>query len=288
MVTHDVDEAVLLSDRIVMMTNGPAATIGEILRVDLPRPRNRVELAEDRALRAVPQGGDRLPVHAPGPCREGGGLMDAGACHEAPSSSAVEVWVPGTDRQHCWNTAAACTARPRASRVLSRKLCFGRGEGLPGQAWEQGGRSCCKQFEGSYFRRTAGGACRRPDLRHRAADLRRRLPERGAGDLLRRRRRPCRRHRAVAQRPGRVEGHDAGRRLLRRAPAEAFEFISRRTTLPPRHRPAGPGLGAAAAGVHGRPGQGLALPARRQRACKVGINRGFALPCASSRRPSTT
>ncbi len=48
MVTHDVDEAVLLSDRIVMMTNGPAATIGEILRVDLPRPRDRVELAEDR------------------------------------------------------------------------------------------------------------------------------------------------------------------------------------------------------------------------------------------------
>jgi nitrate/nitrite transport system ATP-binding protein len=49
MVTHDVDEAVLLSDRIVMMTNGPAATIGELLRVDLPRPRHRVELAEDRA-----------------------------------------------------------------------------------------------------------------------------------------------------------------------------------------------------------------------------------------------
>ena len=48
MVTHDVDEAVLLSDKIVMMTNGPAATIGEILKVNLPRPRNRVELAEDR------------------------------------------------------------------------------------------------------------------------------------------------------------------------------------------------------------------------------------------------
>lgn len=47
MVTHDVDEAVLLSDRIVMMTNGPAATIGEILPVDLPRPRNRLELADD-------------------------------------------------------------------------------------------------------------------------------------------------------------------------------------------------------------------------------------------------
>jgi nitrate/nitrite transport system ATP-binding protein len=46
MVTHDVDEAVLLSDKIVMMTNGPAATIGEVLQVDLPRPRSRVELAE--------------------------------------------------------------------------------------------------------------------------------------------------------------------------------------------------------------------------------------------------
>ena len=48
MVTHDVDEAVLLSDKIVMMTNGPAATIGEVLSVKLDRPRNRVQLVEDR------------------------------------------------------------------------------------------------------------------------------------------------------------------------------------------------------------------------------------------------
>ncbi len=49
MVTHDVDEAVLLSDRIVMMTNGPAATIGEVLEVNLPRPRHRLTLAHDPA-----------------------------------------------------------------------------------------------------------------------------------------------------------------------------------------------------------------------------------------------
>jgi nitrate/nitrite transport system ATP-binding protein len=45
MITHDVDEAVLLSDRIVMMTNGPSARIGEVLAVPLPRPRKRLDLA---------------------------------------------------------------------------------------------------------------------------------------------------------------------------------------------------------------------------------------------------
>ena len=48
MVTHDVDEAVLLSDRIVMMTNGPAARIGGMVEVDLPRPRERLALAGSR------------------------------------------------------------------------------------------------------------------------------------------------------------------------------------------------------------------------------------------------
>ncbi len=48
MITHDVDEAVLLSDRIVMMTNGPAARIGEVLDVPMPRPRKRLELVADQ------------------------------------------------------------------------------------------------------------------------------------------------------------------------------------------------------------------------------------------------
>jgi nitrate/nitrite transport system ATP-binding protein len=49
MITHDVDEAVLLSDRVVMMTNGPAATVGQVLAVPLARPRNRIALAGDKA-----------------------------------------------------------------------------------------------------------------------------------------------------------------------------------------------------------------------------------------------
>jgi len=47
MVTHDVDEALFLSDRVIMMTNGPAATVGEILEVTFPRPRSRQQLLED-------------------------------------------------------------------------------------------------------------------------------------------------------------------------------------------------------------------------------------------------
>lgn len=53
MVTHDVDEAVLLADRIVMLTNGPAATIGEIVPVTIERPRDRLALANDARYHAV-------------------------------------------------------------------------------------------------------------------------------------------------------------------------------------------------------------------------------------------
>ena len=62
MVTHDVDEAVLLADRVVMMTNGPAATIGEILEVDLPRPRERLQLANDPVYMRLRKAVLRVPV----------------------------------------------------------------------------------------------------------------------------------------------------------------------------------------------------------------------------------
>ena len=48
MVTHDVDEAIFMSDRVVMMTNGPSATIGQVLDIPLPRPRDRHELRESK------------------------------------------------------------------------------------------------------------------------------------------------------------------------------------------------------------------------------------------------
>ena len=74
MITHDVDEAVLLSDRIVMMTNGPSATIGEVLTVDLPRPRKRLELVDNATY-----------IHA-----RAGVLEFLYARHKAPTLQAAE------------------------------------------------------------------------------------------------------------------------------------------------------------------------------------------------------
>ena len=67
---------------------------------------------------------------------------------------AVEYWVPGNDRLHL-EYGGGLYGQATRFAVLSRKLCFGRGEGLPGKAWEQGHPLLLKQFEGSYFQRTA-------------------------------------------------------------------------------------------------------------------------------------
>ena len=133
MVTHDVDEAVLLSDRIVMMTNGPAATIGEVLTVDLPRPRNRVELAEDPRLPALPQGGDRLPLHAPGARREG--RLKARPKSPCARRLSFAPWSSGcpTPAAACLSLAAACLAHAGAlSRHPQAVLWPRRGPARPG------------------------------------------------------------------------------------------------------------------------------------------------------------
>jgi nitrate/nitrite transport system ATP-binding protein len=53
MVTHDVEEAIFLSDRVVVMNNGPAATIKEIVDIPLPRPRNKKEIVHDECYMAI-------------------------------------------------------------------------------------------------------------------------------------------------------------------------------------------------------------------------------------------
>ena len=88
MVTHDVDEAVLLSDRIVMLTNGPAATIGEVLHGRHAAPAQPRRAGRGPGLRARPQGGDRLPLHAPGARGESRGLTRD---HATGSRSAVRT-----------------------------------------------------------------------------------------------------------------------------------------------------------------------------------------------------
>ena len=68
---------------------------------------------------------------------------------------AIEVWVPSADRTMLEFGGGLYGDGDRASRRSAATLCFGRGEGLPGQAWEQGRPLVLKDFEGSYFRRTA-------------------------------------------------------------------------------------------------------------------------------------
>ena len=94
MVTHDVNEAVLLSDRIVMMTNGPAATIGEILEVKLPRPRQRLILAHDPAYIDYPRRGARIPLRKAGARRKDGCLNRFSPPSQSFLSTARDVCPP--------------------------------------------------------------------------------------------------------------------------------------------------------------------------------------------------
>ena len=194
---------------------------------------------------------------------------------------AVEVWVPGNDRSTLEFSAGLYGSASRFG-ALSRQMCFGRGEGLPGQAWEAGRPIVLRQFEGSDFRRTQ--AARAEGLSCGIA-----LPI-FAGDFL---------TAVLVIFCGDDEAHAGAIELWANDPAasrdmtlddgyygttgDAFEFISRRTAF--RKGTGLPGL----AWESGLPvfqedlGQGTRF-LRADSALKVGINRGFALPCSTRGR----
>ncbi len=193
----------------------------------------------------------------------------------------VEVWVPGND---CSTLEFSAGLYGSASRfgALSRQMCFGRGEGLPGAAWEAGRPIVLKQFEGSNFRRIQ--AARIEGLSCGIA-----LPI-FAGDFL---------TSVLVIFCGDDEAHSGAIELWANDPAasrdmtlddgyygttgDAFEFISRRTAF--RKGTGLPGL----AWESGLPffqedlGKGARF-LRADGALQVGINRGFALPCATRGR----
>jgi hypothetical protein len=190
----------------------------------------------------------------------------------------VEVWTPGTDRTLLEFSAGLYGSASRFG-ALSRQMCFGRGEGLPGQAWEAGCPIVLKQFEGSNFRRTK--AAQAEGLTCGIA-----LPI-FAGDFL---------SAVLVIFCGDDETHAGAIELWSNDPAiskdmtladgyygttaDAFEFISRRTAF--RKGNGLPGM----AWESGLPvfiedlGKGAGF-LRADSAVKVGINRGFAIPCST-------
>jgi hypothetical protein len=195
----------------------------------------------------------------------------------------IEVWVPGNDRSTL-EFSAGLYGSARRFGALSRQMCFGFGEGLPGQAWETGRPVVLKQFEGSVFKRTQ--AAQAEGLTCGIA-----LPI-FAGDFL---------TAVLVIFCGDDEAHAGAIELWANDPAtskdmtlddgyygttaDAFEFISRRTAFRKGHGL--PGL----AWESGLPvfqedlGKGERF-LRADSAAKVGINRGFAIPCATRSRSS--
>lgn len=192
----------------------------------------------------------------------------------------VEVWVPDETGTLLVLGSAHYGAAARFG-AGSRQMCFGRGEGLPGQAWDAGRPVVLKQFEGSVFRRTAaahadglhsgialpifaGEALKAVLLIFCGDDPLAAVPQAGAIELWR--------NEAAVSRDLVLDDGYYG------ATAEVFEFISRRTAF--RKGTGLPGL-AWESGLPvfmadlGKGGRFL----RADSALKVGINRGFAIPC---------
>ena len=193
---------------------------------------------------------------------------------------ATEYWVPSRDRGHLEYGGGLYGTATRFG-ALSRTLCFARGEGLPGQAWEAGHPIVLRQFVGSYFQRTA--AARAEGLTCAIA-----LPM-FAGDFL---------SSVLVIFCGDDDEHAGAIELWHNDPAksrdmtlvdghygntgDAFEFLSRRTSFRRGHGL--PGL----CWERGLPVfmQDLGKASgflRADSAVRVGINRGFALPCPAGR-----
>jgi hypothetical protein len=189
---------------------------------------------------------------------------------------ASEVWVPSADRS-ILEFGGGLYGKATRFAAISRSLCFGYGEGLPGQAWEQGRPIILKQFDGSYFRRTAAAHAEGITCGIAVPIF--------AGDFL---------TSVLVVFCGDDEAHAGAIELWGNDPAKSadmtlvdgyygttadtFEYMSRRTTI--RRGNGLPGL----AWESGLPVfmEDLGKSARFLRADtaqKVGINRGFALPC---------
>ena len=189
---------------------------------------------------------------------------------------ACEIWVPSTDRTMLEFGGGLYGNAPRFA-AISRSLCFGRGEGLPGHAWEQGRPIVLKVFEGSYFRRTAAAHAEGVTCGIAVPVY--------AGDFI---------TSVLVIFCGDDEAHAGAIELWHNDPTESadmtlvdgyygttadtFEYMSRRTTI--RRGNGLPGM----AWDSGLPVfmEDLGKSARFLRAdsaIKVGINRGFAIPC---------
>ena len=189
---------------------------------------------------------------------------------------AAEVWVPSTDRTLLEWGAGLYRNAPRFAAV-SKTLCFGHGEGLPGHAWEQGRPIVLKVFEGSYFRRTAAahaeGITCGIAVPIFAGDILTSVLVVFCGDDAE--------HAGAIELWGNEPSESADMTLVDGyygSTADTFEYISRRTTF--RRGNGLPGL----VWESGLPVflEDLGKSARFLRADtaqKVGINRGFAVPC---------
>lgn len=196
---------------------------------------------------------------------------------------ATEFWLPNAERSQLEFGGGLYGAAPALARV-SRDMCFGRGEGLPGKAWDEGRPVVLHGFEGSYFKRTA--AAQADGLTCGIA-----LPV-FLGDYL---------SSVIVFFCGDDDAHAGAIELWHNDPAESkdmtlldghygrtadtFEYISRRTSFRPGTGL--PGLAWQQRAPVFMPDLGRSSGfLRADSAVKVGINRGFAMPCTTPGRES--